>query len=53
MKFAGYDHRVCAKVPCCGTKQAEFGVIVAGRYTLHRLYEQLTVVSACVRQLAD
>ncbi len=34
MKFAGYDHRRCAKVPCLGTKQAEFGVIVAKRYTL-------------------
>jgi hypothetical protein len=53
MKFAGYDHRVRAKVPCCGTKQAEFGVIVAGRYTLHGLNEQLSVVSACVCMTAD
>jgi hypothetical protein len=53
MKFAGYDHRVCAKVPCIGTKQAEFGVIVAGRYTLHRINEQLSVVSACTPLAAD
>ena len=53
MKFAGYDHRVRAKVPCCGTKQAEFGVIVAGRYTLHGVNEQLTVVSSCTRLAAD
>jgi hypothetical protein len=53
MKFAGYDHRVCAKVPYSGTKQAEFGVIVAGRYTLHALDEQLTVVIACEVLKAD
>jgi len=41
MKFAGYDHRACAKVPCLGTKQAEFGVIVAGRYTLQGADDQL------------
>ena len=48
MKFAGYDRRVCVKVPWIGTNKPVFGVIVAGRYTLQRLPEHLSVVFVCL-----
>ncbi|PMZ38951.1 MULTISPECIES: hypothetical protein [Pseudomonas] len=53
MMFAGYDHRCCAKVPCGGTKEAEFGSIAAERYTLQRLSEQISTGLACLRLAGD
>jgi len=53
MRFAGYDHRCCAKVPCGGTKEAEFGSIAAERYTLQRLSEQISDGLACLRLAGD
>ncbi|RON20434.1 hypothetical protein BK660_15325 [Pseudomonas brassicacearum] len=53
MKFAGYDHRCCAKVPRIGTKEAYFRVIVAGRYTLQRFADQFSVARVCIPLAGD
>ncbi len=53
MKFAGYDHRFRAKVPCIGTKVAEWWSIVAGRYTLQAFDDQLSVECVCFAASCD
>ena len=53
MKFAGYDHRCCAKVPRSGTKEAYFRIIVAGRYTLQPFRYQFSVTRVCIPLAGD